>query len=749
MSVSAALPLDQREILDGGTAVPALDPRWISKTRFVTYMPPPNDLSDQGQRGEWLERLHYIATDLRWLLQLPHHKFWCQVIFDETLHHTLDSFLRFAPRSYDRQYSIPTNAQEVHSQVMRLIFFTYLRMSTHKESKENWITPKVFGEILYENFLFDIPKLLDLCALYGHSNGPLLTKMVTNIFTHQPRYLDDLRATAPTLLQVLSNIVIRSGMESSSPDTTPQKLQGQSRQEVRNLENMSNEEFYDLLLFLSDTAVSLATFLTIYPPSCSVLHEFQFCQHLASMYEKVIPAFQAALKQQHHNSTREKQLFRFKLQQARQHLLMTFHLILSHTCLQPVMEKLNTPDEISKHVEDFLSTMSDVLGEKRFLADYEGQYSFQDDLEILSQAAGVLDDAHCKYIQEAINNAFAAHGTRKKPKGNTNTGGRTSPDGSPCPPLLPSNTDAELKPQDTPVAASASPHHFSVSECNSGLGTKRVTGIELESLIYAVKDLLPGLSDDFVKAALAEFDYNPELAVSAFLEDKLPDSLKHFSQPQEGNDAPSQVVNSLEPLEIEARRNIFDNDDFDVFHTDAVNVSAIHKGKRNKEAVLNDKSTIDELKPLYDAYGSMDVPSMYDKQVYEDEYDDTYDALNVGADDADSADELTQQRPFTVPRVLQQKESRPEESEESSEEEQDRPEAFVEDPATVRARQEAKFGRSQQETSGKYDVKGRGRGAGQTDQVLRNRRWKESHKGSRANHNRRAMADKKMKKGMF
>lgn len=65
---------------------------------------------------------------------------------------------------------------------------------------------------------------------------------------------------------------------------------------------------------------------------------------------------------------------------------------------------------------------------------------------------------------------------------------------------------------------------------------------------------------------------------------------------------------------------------------------------RNKEAVLNDKSNIDELKPLYDAYGSMDVPSMYDKQVYEDEYDDTYDALNVGADDADSADELTQQR---------------------------------------------------------------------------------------------------------
>lgn len=38
-----------------------------------------------------------------------------------------------------------------------------------------------------------------------------------------------------------------------------------------------------------------------------------------------------------------------------------------------------------------------------------------------------------------------------------------------------------------------------LQECKSGPGTKRVTGIELESLIYAVKDLLPGLSDDFVK----------------------------------------------------------------------------------------------------------------------------------------------------------------------------------------------------------------------------------------------------------
>lgn len=62
------------------------------------------------------------------------------------------------------------------------------------------------------------------------------------------------------------------------------------------------------------------------------------------------------------------------------------------------------------------------------------------------------------------------------------------------------------------------------------------------------------------------------------------------------------------------------------------------------ESVLEDKEGIRDLKSLYDAYGSMDVSSMYDPQMYDDEYDDTYDINNVGADDADSADELTQIR---------------------------------------------------------------------------------------------------------
>ena len=61
--------------------------------------------------------------------------------------------------------------------------------------------------------------------------------------------------------------------------------------------------------------------------------------------------------------------------------------------------------------------------------------------------------------------------------------------------------------------------------------------------------------------------------------------------------------------------------------------------------LLDDKEELSQVKELFNRYGSEDVDSMYDKHLeYDDEYDDTYDDNNVGADDADSADELTSRK---------------------------------------------------------------------------------------------------------
>ena len=94
----------------------------------------------------------------------------------------------------------------------RLFFLVCLRSSTHRESPTNFIEGKIFGDILYENYIFDIPRLLDICVLYGHGNdAALVSKMIGNIFQQQPKYSDDLRAIVPTVEEVtdLFNMVPR------------------------------------------------------------------------------------------------------------------------------------------------------------------------------------------------------------------------------------------------------------------------------------------------------------------------------------------------------------------------------------------------------------------------------------------------------------------------------------------------------------------------------------------------------------
>lgn len=75
-------------------------------------------------------------------------------------------------------------------------------MTTCKESKDDFFDSTVFGSILYDNFILDIPKIIDLCSLFGPSNEKLLVKMVENVFKHQPQYLGDVEAAVPPLSKV-------------------------------------------------------------------------------------------------------------------------------------------------------------------------------------------------------------------------------------------------------------------------------------------------------------------------------------------------------------------------------------------------------------------------------------------------------------------------------------------------------------------------------------------------------------------
>lgn len=155
---------------------------------------------------QWIERLTFICEDLSWLLEQNHRQFWCEVSFNRDFHALFDSYLRYAPRSQRssvlQSSSFVAHGQDLSEKISRLMFMCILRLSTHKESSEHFFTPQGFANTIYENYIFDIPRLFDICSLYALTNGELLGKMIGNIFKQQAKYLDDLKIAIESIVEV-------------------------------------------------------------------------------------------------------------------------------------------------------------------------------------------------------------------------------------------------------------------------------------------------------------------------------------------------------------------------------------------------------------------------------------------------------------------------------------------------------------------------------------------------------------------
>ncbi|XP_032373074.1 activating signal cointegrator 1 complex subunit 2 isoform X1 [Etheostoma spectabile] len=756
----ARVPLDEQQVTEPGPlgkehTLPALHPTRKEDRCFVPYKSPPEDGSP-AEVEEFMEHAKFIVEDLEWLLTLPHDKFWCQVVFDDSLQRCLDSYLRQAPRGLDLA-SLPSSpaVADMQRSVHRAVFLTFLRMATHKESKENFLTPAVFGEIIYENFLFDIPKILDLCVLFGKGNSQLLHKMLENIFTQQPSYYSDLDETVPTVLQVFDTILGKCGLHSEGATAMePMKLNAHKQPTAM---AMSQQDLVDLILYLCDSTTTIHAFLDIFPAACSSFHSHGFLSRLTSFYETAVPDLEKAVRKRNFDDKGLQQDLWKRLSHSCRKMVETAHLLLHHTCLQPILEG---GENMQTFAEELLQHFTSFLPEKRFLSDYDEQFPIADDISLLQQALPLIDETRMSYLLQGVESAWDSVG-RRRPHSQARHQGAAGGAG----------------------AASTGFKFQEARELEGGEGLRgadamldvpgkgnHVQGVvsegELESLLTCIRDLLPDLGEGFLLACLHEYDYNSELVINNILEDRLAPNLDKLDR------AMPRPVKEVLPDVLDVRSNVFDDDEFDIFRRDQVDMSRIWKGRRKGESVremLNDKKHIAEQKSRYQAYEtvvdevviqpgeSAETYGLDDD--YDDEYDDTYDMGQVGANDLDG-DSLLNRRPFTIPQILR-KGNKPELEEEGEDEEEEETlqnnvnrDQFVQDPALLRERAEARRAAMHQRKGFRPEqrpnnVVGQAKGQGQTQETLIDRRKKEANKSRGANHNRRNMADRKRNKGMI
>uniref|UniRef100_A0A8C1EH29 Activating signal cointegrator 1 complex subunit 2 n=1 Tax=Cyprinus carpio carpio TaxID=630221 RepID=A0A8C1EH29_CYPCA len=428
------------------------------------------------------------------------------VVFDESLQRCLDSYLRHAPRGLDPSgLSSSPAVADMQRNIHRFVFMVFLRMATHKESKENFITPAVFAEIIYNNYLFDIPKILDLCVLFGKGNSQLLHKMIENIFTQQPSYYGDLNETLPSIIQVFDIILQKCGIQSENTgNSQPLKL---NANKCLTAIAMPEEELADLVLYMCDTCTTIHSFLDTFPEACSTFKQHNFLNRLSSFYEMAVPDLEKAVKKRNFNKSLQEDMWR-RISHSRKKMVEIAHLLLQHTCLQPILEG---SENMVSYVEDLLQNFTAFLQEKRFLADYDEQFPIADDISLLQQAFPHLDDTRTSYLLQGVESSWESVGKKRSfPSSANHSAGAKSKTG-----------------RDLAVSQKEGAGVLEDREELRGVegAVCTLTAGELESLLSSIRDLLPDLGEGFILACLEEYGYNSELVINNILEDKLSPSL--------------------------------------------------------------------------------------------------------------------------------------------------------------------------------------------------------------------------------
>jgi activating signal cointegrator complex subunit 2 len=615
---------------------------------------------------EYKERLLIIEKDLEWLLHLSYQKFWSQIVYDKSCQKMIDSYLKLAPRPHDISdiKKLPQTIQLHHNNIHRYTFLVCLRMSTFKESQVNYLTPEGFASIIYNNFLFDIPKILDICVLYKHNS--ILSKMVNNLFDNQPKYFDDFNQCIKDITRAIEiNKRTFQSIFELDPIYRFEAANSSSTTSLNDRIHLKLKEILETMYYLTDFTITLNDLIELVPNVTQLLYKQKFELFIGDFIETTLFGVKDVLtkiKKQNNNNNKPNDsivLMIKKLKTLKNEFTSLFHRILINICVTPIMETFsssqssvkndlksiaqtmqqqNEKPTLQTHIDKFIKLCSDLLEFRRFASYYEHKHQLSDQIEMIFQISGnKIDKSQYNFLMNNLKTVVGEHSSHKQ------------------------------KPKEVITVATTS-----TATSKTSKPTNNIDPAELASMISSVTDLFPHYEIDFIKQCLNYYNYNIEEVINSMLEGNLPDfsslndykdkeeeeediDLNEFSDPEDYELFRSTTLNQFN--ELKARRNIYDGDNFDVFKNEPSNIEIENiKANKNKTDTfdLNDKSEID--KTFYKNYDHImhkraeddairrerdrmrereyGIKILDEMDQYEDEYDDTYDN-NYDANDND------------------------------------------------------------------------------------------------------------------
>ncbi|THD28616.1 hypothetical protein D915_000521 [Fasciola hepatica] len=595
-------PLELRETYDSRSKslLPALSPQRVRELVFVHFKPP-TDSSDE-LLALFSEQIKMICSDLDELLNFDFEQFWCQMLYNKSLHSCLRSVLSWAPRGLQTDL-FPESCRMDYRSLLTLVLSVFSKASTPLESETEFISKNKFGELIYEHYVFDMPLVMDICAIYFHLATHDVISIMNNIFTYQELYFEDLKKT----LLVLNEMFDRLEREISAPDRLK-----------------SFDRLQDLTFYVGDICWSLFTFFNILSqlelstPSdlcfAGAMHE-----KLPSLYEHSVVPLRKAIQSDLQLTSGQRQTLYSQLSKASVWLVTT---VRSAFCEPHLLDRIrrsasestssNQSAEPGKFAQNYLDFMIQLLNYRSFSLVYQLLYPFEQDLVVIRRSVGYgcLDDAAVQYLLGAIDSLFTEAGVLHRP------------------PITDISRihSVERSAEETPQP-----------------------GPSISGPVREVKEILPDMDVELIQRCLDAFDQDSARVINAALEGSIPE---HVLNPDESQSFSGGFKEELDTLHAANHLRIPQLKANQVWQGKKdLGTSVPELGKQLKKVTICSAVSVwedveDDERAVCshpeDLVNSRPVNTL---DPYEDEYDDSYEVHEGVVDDVGSSAESDSQQP--------------------------------------------------------------------------------------------------------
>ena len=81
---------------------------------------------------------------------------------------------REVPGGEGKSENATEEIKRLMNKILDIVLRIFFRLSQREEEEGESFSLVFYNRVIYDNWVFDMPKLLDLTAIYSHSNAPIL-----------------------------------------------------------------------------------------------------------------------------------------------------------------------------------------------------------------------------------------------------------------------------------------------------------------------------------------------------------------------------------------------------------------------------------------------------------------------------------------------------------------------------------------------------------------------------------------------